>query len=427
MKKSTILIKGGRLLDPATNFDGAGDVFIQGDTISRVGNCQGLSADRVIEAKGKIVMPALVDMHVHLREPGREDKETIASGTKAALHGGVTSLLAIPNTNPAIDCAEHAELLSQIIKKTAQAEVLICGTITKKREGLELSDIAGLKKTGAIALTDDGASVDNPELMRKAFQEAKKAELLVICHCEDKAISQDGAVNLGFTSTRLGLKGMPKESEYKRLARDIKLAKETGAKVHIAHVSCKESVDIIARAKKEKVAVSAETAPHYFSLSDQAVLGFDTNMKMNPPLRGKEDVEAVKEALRQGIIDCIASDHAPHTPSEKDIEFERAAFGVIGLETELAAAITELVAPGILSWLELAKVMSYNPAKLLGINKGKLSVGASADIIVVSADKEWVVEKEKFFSKSKNSCFLGRKLKGEVSCTIHRGEIKWSL
>ncbi len=427
MKKSTILIKGAKVIDPATNFDAVGDVFIQGDTISRVGNCQGCHADKIIEAKDKIVMPALVDMHVHLREPGREDKETVASGTKAALHGGVTALLAMPNTNPAIDCAKTAELLSQIIKKTAQTEVFICGAITKNREGRELSDIAGLKKNGAIALSDDGSSVDNSELMRKAFKAAKKAGLLVICHCEDKTLSQDGAVNLGFTSTRLGLKGIPKESEYKRLGRDVELAKETGARVHIAHVSCKESVEIIARAKKEKVAISAETAPHYFSLSDQAVLGFDTNAKMNPPLRGKDDVEAVKAALRQGIIDCIASDHAPHTPNEKDIEFERAAFGVIGLETELAAAITELVLPGILSWLELSKLMSYNPAKVLGINKGKLSPGAPADIIIVSPDKEWAVGKERFFSKSKNSCFLGRKLKGEVSCTIHRGEIKWSL
>ncbi|MBU2473214.1 MAG: dihydroorotase [Candidatus Omnitrophica bacterium] len=427
MAKKRILIKGGRIIDPDGDFDQIGDILIEDGLISHRGDAQGSSADTVIEAKGKIVMPAMVDMHVHLREPGREDKETIASGTTAALRGGVTSVLAMPNTNPAIDSPEHIELLSQIIKKTARIEVLICGTITKKREGLELSDITALKKKGALAITDDGSSVDDLELMRKAFQEAKKCGLLVICHSEDKKLSGDGAVNLGFTSTRLGLKGISKESEYKRVARDVELAKETGARIHIAHVSCKESIEIIARAKQQKIAVSAETAPHYFTLCDQAVLGFDTNMKMNPPLRGKEDLEAIKEGLRQGIIDAIASDHAPHASSEKDIEFDRAAFGVIGLETELAVAITELVEPGILSWLQLAKAVSYNPAKILGIDKGKLSVGSPAEIVVISPDQEWVVRKEAFLSKSKNSCFLEKKLKGQVIYTIHQGQVKWSL
>ncbi|MCX5706929.1 MAG: dihydroorotase, partial [Candidatus Omnitrophica bacterium] len=345
-----ILIKGGRVIDPANNLEEICDILIEGSKISKVAKNIKVDAEKVIDAVEKIVMPGLVDMHVHLREPGREDKETICSGTKAALHGGVTTVLAMPNTDPAIDSAEHAKLLKDLIHKTAKANVLICGAITKERAGKEIIDIAKVKKEGAIALSDDGASVDSGQIMLEVLKEAKKENILIICHSEDKQLSAGGVVNLGFTSTRLGLRGISKESEYKRVARDIELAEKTGAAVHIAHLSCAESVKIIAEAKKSKVKVTCETAPHYFALNEEAVLGYDTNFKMNPALRAEEDMLAIQKGLADGTIDAIASDHAPHTENEKDIEFERAEFGITGLETELAVGITELVGRNLLDW-----------------------------------------------------------------------------
>lgn len=418
-----LLIKNGRVVDPQNNLDEVLDILVENSKIAKVAKNIKNGADKVIEAEGKIVLPGLVDMHVHLREPGREDKETILSATKAALKGGIASLLAMPNTSPAIDSVEHVGLLKKIIQKTAKANVFICGAITVGRLGKELTDIEALKKIGAVAISDDGSSVDDDELMLAGFKQAKKAQILVICHCEDKALSAGGVVNLGFTSTRMGLRGISQESEYKRVARDIALARKIDAAVHIAHVSCAESVEIIAQAKIKGIRVTAETCPHYFALSEEAVLGYDTNMKMNPPLRDKSDVAVIKQGLSDGTIDAIASDHAPHTENEKDIEFERAEFGVIGLETELAVAIPELVDKGLLDWRGLVERMSLNPARILGINKGTLSPGADADIIVVSPDKEWVVKKEDFVSKSKNSAFMGRTLKGIVDYTICAGKL----
>lgn len=423
MKNPRILIKNGRIIDPANKVDALLDILVENSQISQVARDISGDAEKIIDAAGKIVLPGLVDMHVHLREPGREDKETVASATRAALKGGVTSVLAMPNTTPAIDGVENVALLKSIIKKTANANVFIAGAITRGRWGKELTDIAGLKKEGVVAISDDGASVDSDELLLEALKKAKKYKVLVICHSEDKSLSAKGVVNLGYTSTRLGLRGISKESEYKRVARDIALAEKAKAAVHIAHISCKESVELIAAAKKKGIAVTCETCPHYFSLNEEAALGYDTNMKVNPPLRSKEDVFAIREGLKNGVIDAIASDHAPHTQNEKDIEFERAEFGVIGLETELAVSITELVANNLLDWSALARKMCLNPAKILGINKGSLSIGADADIAVISADKEWIVKKQNFVSKSKNSAFLGRRLKGLVEYILYNGEI----
>jgi len=421
----TILIKNGRVIDPAHNRGGLYDILVENKNISQVAKNISTGADDIIDATDKIVMPGIVDMHVHLREPGREDKETIATGTRGALRGGVTSILAMPNTRPAIDCPEHVQLLKSIIQQTAQANVFICATITKERIGRELTDIAKLKKEGVLAISDDGSSVDNDELMLQALKKAKEQDILVISHCEDKLLSAGGVVNLGIISTRLGLRGIARASEYKRVERDLRLAEKAKARLHIAHVSCKESVELIVKAKKKGIKVTADVTPHHFSLSEEAVLGFDTNMKMNPPLRSQGDKEALKEGLRNGIIDAIASDHAPHTENEKEIEFERAEFGVIGLETELAVSITELVNTGLLEWADLVKILCLNPAKILGINKGTLGVGSAADILVVSPDKEWVVQKEEFASKSKNSAFLGKKLTGVVEYTICNGRIAY--
>jgi dihydroorotase len=418
-----LLIKNGHVIDPANNLNEVCDILIDEAKISKIAKDINESVDKTIDATAKIVMPGIVDMHVHLREPGREDKETIETGTKAAVKGGITSVLAMPNTLPAIDCPDAVAALKNIIKNTSKANVFIAGAITKGRLGKALCDIAGLKKQSVIAVTDDGASVDDESLLLGALKIAKQEHVLIICHCEDKTLSKQGVMNLGIMSSRLGLRGIPKESEYKRVERDINLAQKADAALHIAHVSCKESVDLIAKAKKKGIKISAETAPHYFSISEEELFSYDANLKVNPPLKSREDVQALKQGLKNGTIDCIASDHAPHTENEKEIEFERAEFGIIGLETELAVSITELIVPGLLDWPELVKKLALNPARILGIDKGSLSKGADADVIIVSADKEWVVAKENLVSKSKNSCFLGRKLRGVVDYTICAGKI----
>ncbi|MDP3143346.1 MAG: dihydroorotase [Candidatus Omnitrophota bacterium] len=422
-----LLIKNGRVIDPQNKIDDIRDILIEDGKIVNIAKGISSKADKIIDATQKIVMPGIVDMHVHLREPGREDKETIATGTKAALKGGATTVAAMANTSPAIDSPENVELVQKIIKKTANCNVLVVGAITKGRQGRELTDIAALKKLGVAAISDDGTSVDDAQLFLEALKKAKAADMLVICHCEDKSLSNNGVVNLGFISTRMGLRGISKESEYTRVKRDIELAEKTGAAIHIAHVSCKESVQIIAQAKKKGIKVTAETAPHYFALDEEAVIDFDTNMKMNPPLRGKEDVAAIKEGLKNGIIDAIASDHAPHTENEKDIEFDRAEFGKIGLESSLAVSVTELIKNKILTWPQLVEKLSTNPAKILQIDKGTLSKGKDADIIVVSFDQEFVIKKEEIASKSKNSPFIGKKFIGKVEYTILCGKIVYPV
>jgi len=423
----SILIKNGRVVDPGNNISDVMDVLVENHAISKVAKSIKADSATTIDATNKIVLPGLVDMHVHLREPGREDKETIASGTRAAVHGGVTSVLAMANTLTTIDSVEAVRLAKGIIKKTALAHVYIAAALTKGREGMVLTDIARLKKEGAIALSDDGASVDADQVMLLALKKAKQQKMLVACHCEDRALSASGVVNLGLTSTRMGLRGISAESEYKRVERDIALAQKAQSPIHIQHVSCAKSIEVIAKFKKAGVRVTCETAPHYFSLPEEAVLGYDTNFKMNPPLRSKEDIAAIRQALRDGTIDAIASDHAPHTENEKAIEFDRAEFGVIGLETILAASLTELVYTGTLTLEECVRKLTVVPSSILGVDRGTLGVGKPADITIVDTAKEWLVKKESFLSKSKNSAFLGKTLKGVVEYTIVNGHIVYPL
>ena len=419
----SILIKGGRVIDPANKIDAVLDILIIGNKISKVAKNILATDALVIVAENKIVAPGIVDMHVHLRQPGREDKETVATATAAAAKGGVTTVLAMPNTQPAMDCPQSIELLQKIIKKDAIINVLICGAITQNRLGEQLNDIAALKKAGVFAISDDGSSVDKDAIMLQALKDATQAGVLTICHSEDKKLSQKGVINLGYNSTRLGLRGISNESEYKRVIRDIELAQKAKAILHIAHVSCQESVEIIAAAKKQGVKVTCETAPHYFALTDEDIVDYDTNMKINPPLRTQKDLLAIKDGLKNMIIDVIASDHAPHTENEKVIEFDRAEFGKIGLESGLVVSNMELIDKKVLSWSELVEKLAWNPAKILGINKGTLSVNADADLIIIDANKEFVLEKKKIVSKSKNSPFIGRTVKGLVEYTIFNGKI----
>ena len=422
-----MIIKNGYIIDPSNKREGVFDILIKGSKIKEVSKNIKAKDEEIIDAKKKIVTPGLIDMHVHLREPGREDIETVKSATGAAISGGFTSICSMPNTRPSIDSIENLALLKGIIKKDAGAFVSIVGAITKGREGKEIVDMKMMKEKGAIALSDDGNSIQDESVMLDALKKAKENKFLLIAHCEDKTISKSGVVNEGIIATKLGLRGIPKMAEYEFVERDIELAKKAKAKLHIAHVSCKESVDIIRKAKRGGVRVSAETAPHYFSLRDEACVTYDTRTKMNPPLRSAEDVEAIKKGLIDGTIDAIASDHAPHGKHEKEIEFDLAAFGIIGLETSLALAIMNLVDEKKLSWMKLVELMSVNPAKILGLNcKGNLSPGSDADITIIDPEKKWVYTKDSIRSKSKNSPFINWQFKGKVAGVVAGGKVVFS-
>ena len=432
-----MIIKNGYIIDPVNKKEGVFDILINGSKIEKVSKDIKAGAEEVIDAKGKIVTPGLIDTHVHLREPGREDVETVSSGTRAAISGGMTSVCSMPNTHPAMDNAERIKCLKDKIERDAVNNVFITGAITKDRKGKELVDMKAMRDAGILALSDDGNSIQDESLMCEALKRAKENGLLIISHCEDKTISKNGVVNEGLIATKLGLRSWPKAAEYSFVERDVKLAKKTKARLHIAHVSCKESLDIIRKAKAEGVLVTAETAPHYFSLDETACETYDTRTKMNPPLRSREDVTAIKEGLRDGTIDVIASDHAPHGKHEKEIEFEYAAFGIIGLETSLGLAIMHLAGktasektarawnsegiPGP-GWNRLVHLMSANPALILGLtNKGHLGPGADADITIIDPAKEWVYTKNSIRSKSNNSPFINWRFKGKAASVIVGG------
>ncbi len=409
------LIKNGRVVDPVSKMDEELDILIADGKIDNIGKGLVEKADEVIDARGKIVAPGLVDMHAHLREPGREDEETIATGTRSAARGGFTAIACMPNTEPVIDDPKKAKALAKIIAGSALVNVYMMGAITMDRAGKRLVDVKGMKGEGAVALSDDGYSVDDPHLLSEALKESKKASLLIIEHCEDRKISANGVMNEGFISTKMGLKGIPRAAEHERVKRDIALAGKAEARIHIAHVSCAESVELIRKAKKSGVKVTAETAPHYFSLTEDCCVTYDTNTKMNPPLRTKEDAAAIKEGLKDGTIETIATDHAPHTDSEKYVEFDFAPFGIIGLETLLSLSFMELVEKRILTWGELIMKISANPSAILGIRGGTLRKGHGADIVVIDPSKEYIYKRESIESKSKNSPFMDWRLKAKVT------------
>jgi len=418
-----ILIKDGHVLDYKTGLDGVFDVMIEDGKIVEIGNNLELANGDLIDAAGKYVIPGLVDAHCHLRDPGYEYKEDIETGTRSAAMGGFTSVACMPNTDPVIDNESVVRYVLNKAKQDGLINVYPIGAISKGLNGEELAEIGELKFAGAVAISDDGKPVKKSSLMKKALQYASMFDITVISHCEDTDLSDEGVMNEGYMSTIQGLKGIPSAAEAVMVSRDLILAEYTNTPIHIAHVSTELSVDLIRNAKKRGVKVTAETCPHYFSLTEDACEGFNTLAKVNPPLRTKKDVEAVIEGLRDGTIDIIATDHAPHHMDEKNVEFNLAASGMVGFETALPLAITYLVKPGILSMRELVAKMCYNPSRILGLNKGTIEIGRTADITIVDLNDEYTVDINKFKSKSKNSPFHGIKLKGSVVYTIVNGNV----
>ncbi|WP_026476609.1 dihydroorotase [Alkaliphilus transvaalensis] len=419
-----ILIKAGRVIDPSTKTDAIMDLLIEDDKIKKVGNDLEIKVDRVIEAKGNWVVPGLIDIHVHLREPGFQHKETILTGSESAAMGGFTTICCMPNTNPIIDSVEIVEYINKKAEEANLVNVLTIGSITKGQRGEVLSDIRGMKEFGICGISEDGKTVMDEKLFVEALQKAKEENLLVFSHCEDHQLAADGVMNEGKVADELGLKGIPPEAEDKITLRDINLANEIGAKLHLCHVSTKGAVEIIREAKGIGKKVTAEVCPHHFILTDETVkvMNADPNAKMNPPLRGAEDVEEIIKALKDGTIDIIATDHAPHHADEKALGFEKAPFGIVGLETAVALSITALVETGILTPMELIEKMSTNPAKLLG-SGGSLKVGESADITIIDPMAKYKIDVAKFVSKGKNSPFHGKEVKGKVAYTIVKGKV----
>ncbi len=417
-----LLIKGGRVIDPASGLDEVRDLLIENGKIVALKKKISNKGAEAIEVSGKVVCPGLVDMHTHLREPGREDEETIRTGTQAAAAGGFTSVACMANTTPVIDNQGTVQFIYSQAKRKGLVNVYPIGSVTKGLKGEELSEIGELKHSGVVAISDDGEPVRNSEIMRRALEYAKMFDLPIISHCEDKDLSAEGVMNEGYTSTLLGLAGIPREAEEVMVARDISLAHLAGSHIHIAHISTAKSVELVREAKAGGIKVTCETAPHYFSLTDEAVRSFDTNTKMNPPLRAPRDVEAIKEGLKDGTIDVIATDHAPHTVVEKEVEYNLAPFGIIGLETAVPLVL-KVVEEGFLTLTEAIGKMSISPAKILGIGKGTLAVGADADVTIIDLSKERTVNPAEFQSKSRNSPFIGWKLKGAAVATVVGGRI----
>ncbi|MGN1051373.1 MAG: dihydroorotase [Acutalibacteraceae bacterium] len=420
----SLLLKEIHIISPQNGLDKVADILIENKKIKGIGTFDSETADKTLFCKGLYAFPGLVDMHVHLRDPGQTEKEDIISGCCAASAGGVTSLLCMPNTSPAID---NEKVVSYIKEKSknAKSKVYIAGAITKDLGGKEITPIESLKKAGVIALSDDGRPVLSEEIMEEAMIKAKSLGISVVAHCEDLSLVRDGKINEGKVSKALNIKGIPYLAEDNGTKREISLARKNSVPVHICHVSTKTSVDLIRKAKAQGVMVTAETAPHYFSLTEDELFKLDADFRMNPPLRTEEDRKAIIKGIEDGTIDCIATDHAPHTLEEKQ-DFISAPNGSIGMETSFSVTLTNLYHTGILSLSKIAEIMSVNPAKILNINAGAIKEESPADILIADINKEWTVSKEKLHGKSQNTPFKNKKLKGKVICTLLDGEIVYT-
>ncbi|HOQ88797.1 MAG TPA: dihydroorotase [Candidatus Hydrogenedentes bacterium] len=411
----------GHLIEPASGLSEVMDLVIADGKIREIG--RGLRADETLDLNGLVVCPGLVDIQVHFREPGFESKETIATGSRAAAAGGVTSVVMMPNTNPPIDNSGILELVTRRAAATACIRVYSTACATKGRKGEEITEMADLKAAGAVAVTDDGSDIPSSAVMRRVLEYAAMVGLPYLAHCQDEALSAGGAMNEGYTATRLGIPGIPREAEDIRVDRNIRLANLAGAHIHIQHISTAGAIEIVRQAKKRGMRVTAETAPHYFSLTDEAVDGFNTNAKMYPPLRGEEDIEAIIVGIQDGTIDNIATDHAPHTATEKNVEFQQAPFGIIGLETMLAVTITSLVRPGHISLEKAVELMTVGPARICGLPAGTVVLDQPADLCVFDPNEAWTVTRNDIASKSHNSPYLGKTLYGRVRYTFCGGKL----
>lgn len=420
----TILIQNGHVVDPLTRRDGIYDVYIEGDMICEVAEHIDRQAERVIDAKHCYVLPGLIDLHVHLRDPGLEYKETLETGGRAAVKGGVTTVCAMPNTKPVTDDKEKVQRVHERAKEESLTHVIQLGAVTKGQEGNELADIRGMAKAGCHAVSEDGKSVMNASLYRQGMKLAKECQIAVFAHCEDQTMVECGVMNADGNAERLGLRGITNSVEDVIVARDILLAKETGVRLHLCHCSTADSVKMVKLAKEEGLPVTGEVCPHHFILSSDDIKENDGNYKMNPPLRSRADVEALRLGLKDGVMDVISTDHAPHASEEKNRSMEDAAFGIVGLETSAALTYTSLVKTGVLTMMDMAEKMSYNPAGILGLkDRGSISEGKIADITIFDPEKTYKIDKNTFVSKGKNTPFDGYEVTGETAFTLVDGKV----
>ncbi len=420
-----LLIKNGRVIDPASGIDRVTDILIAGEIIRRIEDNIVAPEAEVLDATGLVVAPGFIDMHVHLREPGFVHAETIETGAKAAAAGGFTTICCMPNTAPVNDSAHVTSYIVERARQAAIVNVFPIGAITKGSRGEELASIGGMKRAGIVAVSDDGRPVMNARVMRRAMETAKSFDLPVIDHCEDLNLSSGGDMHEGVVSTRLGLRGIPSCSEDVIVARDILLAEVTGARFHVAHLSSKNSVAMVAEAKRRGLPVTCEVSPHHFSLCDLEVVPYDSNFKMKPPIRGHHDVEACVAGIASGVVDVLATDHAPHPGSEKMQEFEQCPFGILGLETAIGLTFDRLVNTGLISINRMIELYTTGPAKVLSLNRGTLQAGSAADVTVLNPSREWVYDLSRSASKSRNSPFHGFQFAGGPVATIVSGEIVW--
>ena len=429
MTTQSLYIENGRVVDPSQNVDRVANLLIIDGKVAELDpQPKSVPNDaRRFDASGKLVVPGMIDMHVHLREPGNEEAETVETGTRAAIAGGFTSIVCPPNTNPPIDTQANVALIRELANRARHCNVYPMCCISKGRKGEELAELGILFESGAVACSDDGSSIEDAELMRRAFEYCMMFDKPILCHEESAPLAKGGVMHEGRVSNILGLRGIPAEAEDLMVRRDIALAESVGARLHIMHVSTKGSVAAIRRAKARGVRVTAEVAPHHLTLTDEALRSFDPNFKMNPPLRSADHVAACIEGLVDGTIDAIATDHAPHAQEKKQREIDVAPFGIIGLESALPLVLETLVKPGLLSWSQFVEKTSLNPAKILGIPKGTLQKGADADVTIIDPDLEWVFDVSELHSKSFNSPYLGRKMTGRAVATIVAGEIRSRL
>ncbi|RUL85725.1 dihydroorotase [Tautonia sociabilis] len=428
---STIHIRGGRVIDPAQGLDATLDVWLHDRKVLAVGREAPANArpDEVIDAAGLVVCPGLIDCHVHLREPGNEEDETIATGADAALAGGVTTVACMPNTLPPLDTPAGVEYIVLQAKRAKKCNVYPVGAVSKGRTGGELAELGRLVEAGAVAFTDDGAPVANPALMKRALQYASMFNKVIMQHCQVMELTEGGVMNGGFQSMRLGIPGMPPEAEDIMVARDIRLAEVTGGRLHIQHISTARAVELVREGKRRGVRVTAEACPHHFTLTDDRLESFDSHFKMNPPLRTKADVDAVIEGLVDGTIEVLATDHAPHAPEKKARELNLAPFGIIGLETLVPLVVTHLIGPGLLDWPAAIRMLTAAPAELLGLHhrKGSLRPGMDADVTILDPDARWTIDPERSRSKSRNTPFAGWEVVGRAHTVIVNGEVRYRL